>query len=150
MLDLIQQILNEVQHYLKIKQSCILDYLNLWKGRDNKDGYFNDFMMLKKIQINIDQLEDLETLKSNPTALNLIKPRDVSINKSPIVTRQGSRNVSGNYRGRNNFAGIKDKDTVSQVKSSEPIFLNNNQINLQNHGNILNQQKQEIQIKKFS
>ena len=82
MLDLIQQILNEVFHYLKIKQTCILDYLNLWKGRDNKDGYFNDFMMLKKIQINIDQLEDLESLKSNPAAL--IKPRDVSINKSPI------------------------------------------------------------------
>lgn len=60
MLDFIKKILNELIHYLKIKQSCIIDYLNLWKSRDNKNKFFNDYMLLHKIQDNMKRLENLD------------------------------------------------------------------------------------------
>ena len=45
MLDFIKKIMNDLMHYLKIKQQCIIDYLNLWKSKDNKDKDFNDYML---------------------------------------------------------------------------------------------------------
>ena len=57
MLDHIQRVMTELQHYLKVKQDIIKDYLNLWKSRDNRDNFFNDFLMLGKLKENLNYLE---------------------------------------------------------------------------------------------
>lgn len=63
----------------------IVDYLNLWKSRDNKDKYFNDYMMLTKINQNIQNLDDLEVLiKGGKAPAFLSKPRDVSVSKNSV------------------------------------------------------------------
>jgi hypothetical protein len=57
MLDHLKILLTELKHYLKIKEETIKDYLNLWKSKDNRDLYYNDYMLIAKIKDNLDQIE---------------------------------------------------------------------------------------------
>lgn len=56
MLDYIQIIFCELMHYLRIKQECWKDYLYLWRCKDNQDKYFNDYLLIRKIEDHIDKL----------------------------------------------------------------------------------------------
>jgi len=76
MLDHIQRVMTELQHYLKVKQDIIKDYLNLWKSRDNRDNFFNDFLMLGKLKENLNYLEH-----EIPSINQVQKPTDVSMKK---------------------------------------------------------------------
>ena len=75
MLNHINVIMNELYFYLKIKKSCLLDYLNLWKSTDSKDNYFNDYLLIGKIEDNLLQL------RSEQPPIDLQKPQDVSLNR---------------------------------------------------------------------
>ena len=75
----------ELQHYLKVKQDMIKDYLNLWKSRDNKDNYFNDFLMLNRLKENLNQLEN-----EIPSINQAQKPTDPSMKKQNLKESSGS------------------------------------------------------------
>lgn len=81
MLDHIKLIMNELHFYLKIKIKCLLDYLNLWKSTDSKDNYFNDYLLIGKLEDNLLQL------RSELPANDLQKPQDVSLNRPPKPER---------------------------------------------------------------
>ena len=113
-----QRIMNELQHYLKIKQDCLKDYLNLWKARDNKDNYFNDFMLINKTKDNLWQL-----LNELPAVTIMQKPQDVSLTKldnNELVSLRANETFKQKnvVVGRNNFYMFdkhgKNKNRTSQ------------------------------------
>ena len=111
MLDHIRQVMIELQHYLKVKQDMIKDYLNLWKSRDNKDNYFNDFLMLNRLKENLNQLEN-----EIPSINQVQKPTDPSMKKQNLKESSGSVDGGLNSQYALQRERLKEKDQQENLQ----------------------------------
>ena len=86
MLKYIREMLIETVFYLKVKVSCIYNYLNLWKATDAQMEYFNDFMFLQKVKKNLNDLKYEEDINRKVEAQ--ISSKDVSVRKPELKGKQ--------------------------------------------------------------
>ena len=116
MLDHIQQVMIELQHYLKVKQDMIKDYLNLWKSRDNKDNYFNDFLMLNRLCGNLNQLEN-----ETPSINQVHQPTDPSMKKQNLKESSALAQLEGSAEGGLSLPYVLQRERLKEKEHQENL-----------------------------